>query len=289
MKRLTALVIACLLCVTTAYAAEWGEGLSAAKPYTGVPEVNLEESMGYIMLYPRTKMPAAEFCDVLEIYLPREDIALGEGKLTLCDENGEVEAISFAESDRVELRPLEDVELDGLMWGSGVCIEVRLTKSLRFDGSYYVLMEKGCFTAADGKIESLEIVNPEAWTPVVNGDFGISGLYYSAAAEAPEAADGEEAEAEEAVEAAEEAAPAEAKRVPEVGDAITFDVVLGGEAKTAVMFSENGSALFDVLEYTESGTVTGRVVAEPLNWGVVFLDDAGEVLDVLQLTFDAQE
>ena len=191
MKRLTALVIACLLCVTTAYAAEWGEGLSAAKPYTGVPEVNLEESMGYIMLYPRTKMPAAEFCDVLEIYLPREDIALGEGKLTLCDENGEVETISFAESDRVELRPLEDVELDGLMWGSGVCIEVRLTKSLRFDGSYYVLMEKGCFTAADGKIESLEIVNPEAWTPVVNGDFGISGLYYSAAAEAPEAADGE--------------------------------------------------------------------------------------------------
>ena len=142
MKKLVALILVCMLCAATGYAAEWVEGRSASQPYAGVPEVKLDKTMGYIMLFPRTKMPAERFCDILEIYLPREDLALGEGSLTLFDENGEVAKLSFADADSVEMRLLEESELEGLMWGGGMCIEVHLPMSLRFDTAYYVLMDE---------------------------------------------------------------------------------------------------------------------------------------------------
>ena len=268
MKRLIALLVVCMLCLTTAYAAEWKEGLSAAKPYSGVPEVNLNELMGYIMLYPRTKLPAVLYCDVLEIYLPRDDVALGEGKLTLYDENGEVVAIDFTDEEAVELRQLEESELEGLMWGSGVCVEVHLPTSLRFDGSYYVLMDQGCYTAADGKVLSDPIPENDYWTPVVQGDFGVSNLFYSAPVEVEE---GEEVP---------EDAVGEIKRTPEVGDIITFDLIMGGDAATAVVYSDTGSAEFEQAEYTESATVKGVVTGDPLSWGVVFLDANGEMIKI---------
>ena len=281
MKKLVALILVCMLCAATGYAAEWVEGRSASQPYAGVPEVKLDKTMGYIMLFPRTKMPAERFCDILEIYLPREDLALGEGSLTLFDENGEVAKLSFADADSVELRPLEESELEGLMWGGGMCIEVHLPVSLRFDTAYYVLMDENCFSAAGGKVHSLAITSQEAWVPVLSGDYGISGLYYSAPAEKSE--DEEEEEAEPADAPAEEAAPIQPKTNPEVGDSINFDLVMGGDAKYAVMYSENDTAYFETLEYTESGSVTGTVTGEDLDWGVVFLDEQGAVLDVVDL------
>ena len=228
MKKLAALILICVLFVSTAYAAEWTDGRSAAQPYAGVPEVNLDETMGYIMLFPRAKMPAQNYCDVLEIYLPREDLVLGEGSLTLCNAEGELEKISFADSERVELRPLEEPELEGLMWGGGMCIEVHLIKSLSFDENYYILMDDGCFTAAEEEV------------------------------------------------------PAEPK-APEKGDIITFDLKMGGDAKYAVVFSENDSVSFDPPEYTESGTIKGAITGDELDWGVVFLDENGDVLEVLDL------
>ena len=278
MKKLAALILVFLFCLTSAQAAEWAEGRSPAQPYAGVPEVNLEETMGYIMLYPRVKMPAERFCDVLEIYLPREDLALGDGSLTLCDADGEVAKISFADSDLVELRPLEEVELEALLWGSGMCIDVHLPVSLKFDHTYYVRMDANCFSAVDGKLKSLPITynkkepDKQAWSPVLGGDYGVSGLYYSAPAEQPE---GEEPAAE---------APAEPKLNHEVGDVIHFDLVLGGDAKVAVAYSENGSVEFEIPEYSESGPVTGTIVGEELSWGVVFLDENGDVLDFVQLS-----
>ena len=77
--------------------------------------------------------------------------------------------------------------------------------------------------------------------------------------------------------------PVAYKKKPEVGDTITFDLVMGGDAKYAVMYTENGSVFFETLEYTESGTVTGSIIGEELDWGVVFLDENGEVLDILDL------
>lgn len=302
MKKLAALILACLLCATFALAEgqtaapKWEEGLGPDQPYSHVPKVDLDETMGYIMLYPRTKLPASLFCDVLEIYLPREDLALGEGTLTLCNADGEVEKVSFSDAGRVELRPLEPVELEGLMWGGGMCLEVRLPVSLRFDESYYVLMDGGCFTAADGKLPSLEIrymadkpPAEQAWSPLLTGDYGISNLFYSEAAAAPEQPTEEELEREEAPEegketpeptATPEPEPAEPKlELPAAGDEVHFDLVLGGDAAVAVAYSENDSVYFENPEYAESGPVTGKVIGDELSWGVVFLNEAGEVLD----------
>ena len=283
MKSIIAILVVCMLCLTSAYAAEWAEGRSAAQPYAGVPEVDLTQTMGYIMMYPRTRLPASLFCDVLEMYLPREDIALGEGTLTLYNADGEAVAVApFTDEEMVELRPLEEEELSGLMWGGGVCVAVHLPVSLALGETYYVLAEEGCFTTADGSIPSVAITSPEAWTPVVNGDYGVSALSYSVAPVVEETEEGEEAEEP----AEDEAVELEYKMTPEVGDVIHFDLVLGGDAKYAVIYSENESVDFETTQFSESCHVTGVVSGEELSWGVVFMDGEGDdaqVVDVVAL------
>ena len=292
MKKWIATLLVFVLLTGVAFAAEWPEGRSASQPYAGVPEVDLSQTIGYFLIYPRAKLPAEVFCNVLEFYLPREDIKLGQGTLTLYNGEGEaLTVVNFEDAESVGIRPLSESELERLMWGSGVCVYARLPKSLEFNQSYYVLMDEGCFTSEDGSVAILPVVNPEAWTPVVQGDYGVSGLYYSAPVEAPE--DSEEGEAAEAAEEAEapaeaeetEEAPAEIeyKLTPAVGDVITFDLVMGGDAKFAVIYTENDSVMFDEIEYTESGTVVGTVTKDELNWGIVFLTEQGEVVYSLYL------
>ena len=263
MKKMIAIALALLLLTAAAHAAQWPAGRSAAQPYAGVPEIDLSTSMGYVMRYPQQKLPAQKYCDVLEIYLPREDVALGQGTLTLKDERGEEVAIRFDDPEAVSLRPLEEPELRDLMWGGGVCIQARLPFSLRFDGEYTVRMDAGCYTAADGAVSSLALTGSE-WDPMVEGDYGISGLRYSEPAAADSDVPGYVA-------------------VPRRGDAIRFDVVLGGEAKVAVIYSENDSVLFDVPEFSASGRAAGTVASDDVRWGVVFLDASGEVLDMIEL------
>ena len=62
---------------------------------------------------------------------------------------------------------------------------------------------------------------------------------------------------------------------------MVFDLLLGGPAVTAVLYSENGSVQFPTMEYKESGEVTGTIIGDELSWGLVFLNDAGDVLDLL--------
>ena len=276
MKKMLArmMTLVLLLACAGASAAEWPEGRSAAKPYSNVPEVKLDETLGYIMLYPSDKLPSALFCNSLEIYLPREDVTVGKGTLTLW-EKGEgtearaVETVAFGDGDRAEVRPLDEEELEGLMWGSGVCVEIRLPVSLEFGKSYYVLMDEGCIVGGDS-LPSPAISSAEAWKPELTGDFGVSGLYYT------------EPKADEAGEDAAAEAPAYALE-PKAGDAIQFDLVLGGEAAGAVMYSGNDSAFFETLEYDGSATVTGKVLSDDLQWGVIFLDAQGEVLEILEV------
>ena len=300
MKRLVALILVCIICMTTAYAAEWAEGLSPAKPSNLKPEVNLSETVGYWLPYPRSGLTAERFCDVLELYMPNPDIELGKGTATLWNADGEVAVVDFSNPDQVELRNLEEVELEDLHWGSGVCIEMHLPISLKFDESYYVTMEEGTLTGKGGTPKSMAIpysdkvsLEEQYWTPAVVGDFGISGLYYCAAAEAPEAEKAEEAgepaeegEVAEAVEPEEEEeeeeeGDIEPKYNPEKGDELHFRVVLGGDAVTAVMYSENDSVHFDTVEYTKSHRVTGTITGDDMNWGVVFLDEKGDVVDYI--------
>ena len=169
-------------------AAEWKEGLGPAKPYSGVPEIDLSTNMGYLMTYPRDKMPASHFCDRIEMYLPREDITRGTGKVQLFDENGEVFSTDFSNSEDVVIRPLSEEEMSGLMWGGGTCVSIKLPVSLDFYKNYYVMMDGGCFSAANGAVQSLAINKEGAWKPVLQGEFGATNLAYRRPAAADTAA-----------------------------------------------------------------------------------------------------
>ena len=306
MKRLFAVILICLFCATGAFAAEWGEGLGPDQPLPGVRKLNLNREMGYSYTYPRPGLEAKHFCNVLEIYLPREDITLGEGHAHLYDSTGEILDIDFANPDQVQLRVQHENELIAKKWGSGVCIEIYLPMSLKLNESYYVLMDMNCFNAGNRKISNYDLTKPDQWTPLVTGDYGISGLYYCAPA-APEAAEeggrpanaaeaAEAAEATEATEATEaeaqdsaEATAGEPKYNPTAGDEIHFDLVLGGDAKTAVVYSDNESALFPIMSFTESGHVTGSVAKDALDWGVVFLGENNEVVQIIKPAWLAPE
>ncbi len=287
MKKLVALILVCLLCMaTTAFAAEWAEGLSPAKPSNLKPAVDLNTTVGYWLPFPRSGLPAERYCDVLELYMPNPDVALGEGTATLWNADGEVAKVDFADPDQVEMRDLEEEELEIMHWGSGVCIEMHLPVSLAFGETYYVTMDEGTITSNGGKTKSMQIpytdqlpLEEQYWTPSVTGDFGVGGLYYSAAPAEP--TDEEEEAAEPAEEAPAEEAPAEPKLKPAKGDVVNFDVVLGGDAKTAIMYSENNSVYFETLEYTENSHVTGTVTEDDVRWGVVFVDEAGQPVDYL--------
>ncbi|MBQ1310765.1 MAG: hypothetical protein IIY55_02865 [Blautia sp.] len=274
MKRIIAFACAALLGVMPVmpvHAAEWKEGLSAAQPYSGVPAVDLNQTMGYTMLFPRAKMPAQHFCDVIEMYLPREDIERGEGSITLFDEDGEVFKADFTDETAVEIRPLEEVELEGLMWGGGTCVSLHLPVSMTIGKSYYVHMDEGCFTASGGQVLSLAISGNDAWVPVLTGDFGVNALRYLKGT-GEEAAEGT---------AEEDTLNGEITTAPVKGDKVVFDLLLGGPAVTAVLYSENGSVQFPTMEYKESGEVAGTIIGDELSWGLVFLNDAGDVLDLL--------
>ena len=280
LKKLTAMLLLAMLLVGAAgLAAEWPDGRSPAQPYENVPKVDLNKTMGYIVLYPRAKIPAEYFCDMLEIYFPRQDIALGTGSIRLMAVEGETEreeaAVDVTDGVSVKVEPMDEKSLKTLAWGEGVRVKIKLPVSLRFDQAYNVYMDEGCLLAADGKIKSLPIDIPHAWEPVLKGDFGVGGLRYTAPPQNAEAEDGEEAEPQ---------ADAPYKVVPSNGDIITFDLVMGGDAKFAVIYSDNGSVEFPVQEYSESGTVTGRVIYDSLDWGVVFLNEGGEVLQAVNLS-----
>ena len=332
MKKMIALVLAGLMLLGgVCLAGQWSEGRSAAQPYPNLPEVNLSETIGYIMLFPRAKLPVTRFCDVLEMYLPREDIVAGEGLVHLYEkvdgESVEVCYVDFSNPDDFEIREMSDEELEDLVWGGGTCIEMYLPKSLEFGNGnheYYVLMDAGCFTAAEGNLNSLQITSEEAWTPVISGEYGISGLYYLDAPlpveakaadgeEAEESEEGEEAEEEEAgdeaaekpaeeetakadekekAEAAEESEGTEAAEEtpidpsmyvtkPDPGDKVHFDLVIGGDAKLAVFYSENGSVDFEQIEFSESGPVVGTVIGKDVQWGVAFYDENDYIFDTI--------
>ena len=346
MKRLIALVLAGLMVLGgVCFAAGWPEGRSAAQPYSGVPEVNLEETMGYILLFPRAKLPVSRFCDELGMYLPREDLALGEGVLHLYekvegeDEPVEVCTVDFANKDSVLIRDMTEKELSDLMWGGGTCVEMFLPKSLEFGAqnhNYFVLMDAGCYTANDGKLKSLQITNDDAWVPVIEGDYGVSGLYYTdgelpTEEEAEKAAkpveeevdlkdligdkgitdvviepeegeeddgDKKEADATEEPEPTETPEPTEEPKAdedeeegpveyvvkPDTGDRVHFDLVIGGDAKLAVLYSDNGSVEFDEIEYAQSGVVEGTVLSDDVQWGVAFYDANDYIFDTIDVT-----
>ena len=257
MKRAFAMLIAILLCMGTAYAAQWLDGSSHAQPYEDLPAVDLDTAMGYMLMAPGEKLPAQSFCDRLYIYLPRQDVALGSGALRVNDANGVVTEVRFDDAQRVKLYGIDEETLGQLMWGEGVCVEVWLPVSLPMGEGSYVTMDEDCLTAAQGKVK-LEGVNaPESWPVPVKGDYGVGRLCFTGANPAS----------------------------PAAGDGVSFDLVLGGEAVLAVVDSDNGTAVCpEGNTFGASGAVTLQLTGDDFQWTVYFMNADGDVVDYL--TFD---
>lgn len=264
MKRIIALacLMVLLLCVAAAQAAEWREGLGPGQPYTNVPAVDLNEQLGYIMFYPTQDMPVATVCPKLYIYLPREDVMIGEGALRLnTAEDGAVLTVAMDDADLVRQRAMTEDELDAWMWGGGSCFEIRLPRTLAFGKTYFVTMAQGCIVTADG-IASPAIDDRDAWRITLAGDYGIGAL--------------------ETLRPAADGAPEATVLTAQPGDEIRFHLQLGGDAKSAVLYSRDLSVDFPAAYFEESAEVVGYVTADTPAWGVMFFDAAGERLDQLE-------
>ena len=256
MKRIVALVwmTALLLSVGAARASEWREGLGPWQPYTAMPQVDLTEEVGYMMFYPNRGMPATTFCQTLFIYLPREDVKAGEGTLQLnTAKKSAVLTVAMNDAEVVRQRAMSEEELELWMWGGGTCFEIRLPRSLEFGQDYDVTLSKGCIVTADG-VESPAIKDRNAWRITLDSDYGVGGLTYSAA-------DG---------------------TADEATKELSFRVELGGEARSATLYSRDGSVDLPVTFFGESSQVTGTVTGETAAWGVMFFDAEGVQLDQLE-------
>ena len=245
-----------LVCTGVAQAAEWADGLSPSRPYENMPEVNLDERLGYMMFFPNAELSMEGACQQLFIYLPREDVVAGESTITLMsEEDGEVWSTAMSNTEAVIQRAITEDELDGLLWGGGTCFEIRLPRTLELGKHYYVNMARGCIVAQNGK-ESLQISGEESWSFSLQGEYGVSGMEYLR--------------------------KDEPVLTPQAGDEIRFDLVLGGDAAMAAIYQYNDTADFLVATFTESTEVTGTVTAENPTWGVAFMDEQGAILSQVQ-------
>ncbi len=184
LKRKLALALAAALALACAGAAGaeengWREGLSAAKPYEGVPEVDLSEKLGYIVYSPMNSQEAKNSCQRLFIYLPRKDVKAGDGLVRLYSEEDEpLWESAMSNEEAIEQRDMTSAELNSLLWGDGTCFVMRLPKSLELGKTYYINMEEGCIQTADGKLSNPEMDGKYAWRFAVVGDYGVNSMEY---------------------------------------------------------------------------------------------------------------
>lgn len=261
MKRLIALCMALLLLFSATALADWAEGLSPNKPYNNVPEVNFDDTLGYMLYAPNGIMSMA-YTKTLLIYLPREDVSINSDNgltVTVRSSNADVEPVTIAMNDAnaVHIRDLTNYELEGLMWGGGKCIEIELPTSLRLDCTYYVDMDDRVIID-----EAREIGNPafkstdsDYWHFTLIGDYGVSELAYL--------------HGEEIV------------NKPVAGDTARFDLVLGGAAKAATI-APQGQITFSETTVTESCEITATIDEEFPQWQVIFWDVETPPTDVNQ-------
>lgn len=268
MKKVIALALALMMCLGAAQAAEWAGGTSPSRPYPGVPEIDLNEQLGYMMFYPTdksaqgVKMGVENACQRLYIYLPREDVKAGSGTFYLCSEavkRGEIWKTAMNDSEAITQRAISEAELEGLLWGGGTCFEIKLPQTLELGTTYFINMERGCIVSDSG-VDSPEVGGTDAWTFQLEGDWGVSKMSYRRAL-------GNGKYEEDLL-------------TPAAGDEIRFDLVLGGDAVAAVVNRfQDESVEFEELYFTESCEVTGVVTKENPQWFVTFLDAAGNALN----------
>lgn len=255
MKKMMALalVLVMLLGCAQAALAEEAWSWSPNQPYAGQPPINLTEQLGYMMFYPNQAMPAQGLCDKLMIYLPREDVEAGEGQLTILTGDGtEVWQTPMNDGAVVQMRKITPDELAGLLWNGGVCFEIALPRTLTLGETYTVSMEEGCIVA--GRVTNAQIGGADMWGFDVAGDYGLSAIEYR------RNGDGMVTD-------------------PQPGDEVRFELVLGGTAVAAALYSHGATVDFLTSYFTESGEVVGTVTGESPAWGVLFFDGEGSIIN----------
>lgn len=253
MKKVIALLLVlAMLCAGTALASEWKPG----QPNQGLPEIDLTESLGYMMFSPNSVLTADLVCQRLYVYLPRTDVKAGEGSLHVYDGTAEIGTVPMA-SEAVTLRPMSEDERTLFHWEDGVCFEIRLASSLPLNAACHVELDANCIVTSDGGVGNPAVTGAEEWPVQATGEYGVGGLQYLR--------DGE------------------AVTAPAAGDTIRFDLTLGGDAAKAAIYSPDASVAFDLNAYEESGEVIGQVVGDAPSWGVVFLDADGAQVGFVSL------
>lgn len=253
MKKVVALILALMMCAAVAVAAEWPEGLSPQKPYFGSPEVDFNESFGYMMLLPLNGKSVAPGMDTLSIFMPRDDVELAEGTVKLfTKEDGLVEEIAIG-SESIVLREMTDAELEDLMWGSGKVLEVKLSQPMAANCNYYVQMTEGSLIAEGYEVASPKIDGKKAWTFSTEVKSYVEKMQYCRMVEGKE-----EPETIETV---------------QVGDMAKISVVIGEDVKAAALYCDEGTMISEQTYIEESGEMTVNFPANgEVKWGVVFLD-----------------
>ena len=262
MKRLTAICLVLLLFTTTAFAAEWMDGLSPNKPYSYLREVDFSETIGYMMFHPNDRMSVAG-AKTLFIYLPRDDVSLNSdgGVIVLRSaDEGEEYRVNINDTDRVTLRPMIESEMEGLLWGSGVCMEITLPVSLRLGCTYYVDMDANCIIDEVNEIgnPAFQSTDETHWHFETIGDYGVNQLEYRR----PLGEDRYET----------------VVGVAKAGDQARFDLVIGGDAKSATLYKLGGADGSETIQFppqvfTESCEIIAEVLGTDPAWGVLFWDE----------------
>lgn len=260
MKKLMAICLMLMLVMASASAAEWQDGLSPQKPYVNQPEVDFSKTIGHMLFHPNSLMSVAGG-KTLQIYLPREDVKAGsEGTLTLRSaDRGTEWQVSFSNTEYINQRAMYEQELDGLMWGSGTCFEITLPISLRLGQTYYVDLSENCIIDEVARIGNPAFRGNEQnrWQFETIGEYGVSEMEYRRAMENGDYTHG--------------------IGKPAANDEARFDIVLGGEAKLAVLYVEHDIS-FEMTNFTENSEVIGTVTGEDPNWLVMFFDEEGNLL-----------
>ena len=277
MKRILAICLALALCVMApaAFAAEWPEGLGPQKPYSGTPEVDFNETIGYMMLKPRNGESVMPGNVTLKIFLPRADVQTGSGLLFLHSEKGGVVEEVSIEPETMKARPMTEKELEAMLWGCGTAFEVTLQNPLQPNQNYFVQMSEGCISSEEYDVASPAIAGRDSWTFNTNSDNIIEDLIYIREVEGSEQ-------------------PEKVKDV-QPGDKAVFEIVFGEGAVAAALFCDAGS--IDALETyfqkvipvepaegeepEEIAPVMAEIIfpeAGEIKWGVAFLDANGKLV-----------
>lgn len=257
MKKILAIILTLVICAgMSAMAAEWGEGLGPQKPYSGSPEVDFAETIGYMMFLPINKANIAPGANTLSIFLPREDVETASGTLKLFSKESKlVEEIAITPETMVA-RPMLDVELNAMMWGCGTAFEVKLAKPLERNNHYYVQMTEGCIKDINSDVVSPAITGKKSWVFDTEMDSYVDSITFYRTVEGKEE-------------------PVVVDTV-QPGDIAKLSVILADDVAAAAVYCDFGVILPDVSYVDQTGEIIVRFPSTgEVKWGVIFVDEAG--------------